>query len=229
MIKFKCTKCGEGLEAPESLVGQAVKCPKCELHEEVPGKRKKRKKYVIPCLVIFLVFVGFFAGRISIKSKVSKLEKRQGVLENKYLDELTANLRLSGENNQLRNRNRYLEGKPKFNATSVKSPTRELSRIEQSPLTFKIIKTEYEPSTKWFTVKVKIENCSFRHIKSASVSCVLHGEKGAELDFSKDTVFYEHEGGLTSGNSTFYTWTFFSTVNYGLIKNISFHVESLKY
>ena len=29
MINFKCRKCGELLEAPESLAGEAIKCPKC--------------------------------------------------------------------------------------------------------------------------------------------------------------------------------------------------------
>ncbi len=36
MIQFKCTKCYEILEAPSSLIGEAVRCPKCELHEAVP-------------------------------------------------------------------------------------------------------------------------------------------------------------------------------------------------
>lgn len=233
MIKFKCSKCGEKLEAPESLAGQALQCPKCKLHEKVPNKRKRRAKYIILWIAIFSV--GFFAGRFSTNSKISKLEKRQGFLEENYWDEIAINLRLYGENNQLRERNRRLEGKSKFNVTSAKSP---IPRIEQcpeplkngqSPLTFKIIKTKYEPSTKWFDVKVKIKNCSFRHIKSASVSCILHGEKGEELDFSKDTVFYEHAGGLTPGNTTFYTWNFLGTVKHNLIKNVSFHVESLEY
>ena len=36
MILFKCSKCGEQLEAPQSLAGQSVECPKCNLHEKVP-------------------------------------------------------------------------------------------------------------------------------------------------------------------------------------------------
>jgi len=39
LINFKCTKCGELLEAPESMAGQAVQCPKCKLHEKVPNYR----------------------------------------------------------------------------------------------------------------------------------------------------------------------------------------------
>jgi len=38
MISFNCSKCGEVLEAPESLIGQVLKCPKCSLHEQVPNK-----------------------------------------------------------------------------------------------------------------------------------------------------------------------------------------------
>jgi len=36
MIQFKCTKCGEELEAPAELAGKAIECPKCGLHEKVP-------------------------------------------------------------------------------------------------------------------------------------------------------------------------------------------------
>jgi hypothetical protein len=36
MINFKCKKCGEKLEAPESLAGEAIKCPKCNLYSDIP-------------------------------------------------------------------------------------------------------------------------------------------------------------------------------------------------
>lgn len=36
MILFECSKCGEKLEAPQSLAGQSVECPQCGLHERVP-------------------------------------------------------------------------------------------------------------------------------------------------------------------------------------------------
>ena len=36
MIQFKCTKCGEGMESPMSMGGEAIECPKCGLHEKVP-------------------------------------------------------------------------------------------------------------------------------------------------------------------------------------------------
>ena len=36
LINFKCSKCGEGMEAPVELTGEAIECPKCGLHEKVP-------------------------------------------------------------------------------------------------------------------------------------------------------------------------------------------------
>lgn len=38
MIHFKCSKCGEGLEAPESLVGENITCPKCNNSPQVPTR-----------------------------------------------------------------------------------------------------------------------------------------------------------------------------------------------
>ncbi|MEX0776121.1 MAG: hypothetical protein WD042_10480 [Phycisphaeraceae bacterium] len=39
MIDFKCSQCGEGMEAPESLAGQTQECPKCGAMRRVPGSR----------------------------------------------------------------------------------------------------------------------------------------------------------------------------------------------
>jgi len=50
MILFNCSKCGEQLEAPQSIAGQTLKCPRCGLHEIVPtpsivkGTVEKSKK-----------------------------------------------------------------------------------------------------------------------------------------------------------------------------------------
>ena len=41
MIQFKCSKCGEDLEAPASETGKVLECPKCGLHEEVPKSSNK--------------------------------------------------------------------------------------------------------------------------------------------------------------------------------------------
>jgi hypothetical protein len=40
MIEFKCSQCGEGMESPQSLAGQVVKCPKCEALRRVPEQAR---------------------------------------------------------------------------------------------------------------------------------------------------------------------------------------------
>lgn len=37
MIEFKCSQCGEGMEAPQSLAGEMLECPKCGLPNRVPS------------------------------------------------------------------------------------------------------------------------------------------------------------------------------------------------
>ncbi len=46
MIKFKCLKCGEGLEAPESLANQSLQCPKCKRYVKVPRRKSKKAEDV---------------------------------------------------------------------------------------------------------------------------------------------------------------------------------------
>ena len=36
MIYFNCSKCGEALEAPESMKGELLQCPKCLFPEKIP-------------------------------------------------------------------------------------------------------------------------------------------------------------------------------------------------
>ncbi len=36
MISFSCTQCRESLEAPESMGGEILQCPKCKYPEKVP-------------------------------------------------------------------------------------------------------------------------------------------------------------------------------------------------
>ena len=36
MIKFRCSQCGEELEAPESLKNERLQCPKCRYPERIP-------------------------------------------------------------------------------------------------------------------------------------------------------------------------------------------------
>ena len=38
MIKFKCTKCEEQLEAPSSMIGERLQCPQCQFPEIIPDE-----------------------------------------------------------------------------------------------------------------------------------------------------------------------------------------------
>ncbi len=38
MIKFKCSKCNEDLEAPTSMVGDRLQCPTCKFPEIIPDQ-----------------------------------------------------------------------------------------------------------------------------------------------------------------------------------------------
>jgi len=55
MIKFTCLNCGEKMEAPDSLRGEFLDCPKCDSREIVPDKKeitvvsvKRREANIIP-------------------------------------------------------------------------------------------------------------------------------------------------------------------------------------
>ena len=41
MIQFKCSQCEELLEAPESMQGERLQCPKCRYPELVPAPEEK--------------------------------------------------------------------------------------------------------------------------------------------------------------------------------------------
>lgn len=36
MIEFRCSQCGEALEAPDSMAGEKLQCPKCRFPEKIP-------------------------------------------------------------------------------------------------------------------------------------------------------------------------------------------------
>lgn len=44
MIEFQCGECGEGLEAPESMVGEKLQCPNCKYPEKVPESQGEPAK-----------------------------------------------------------------------------------------------------------------------------------------------------------------------------------------
>lgn len=47
MISFACKKCGEIMEAPDSLAGRCLDCPKCKKSQVVPGTAIKIKQPAI--------------------------------------------------------------------------------------------------------------------------------------------------------------------------------------
>ncbi len=61
MVYFKCKRCKEQMEAPESLVGQSLKCPVCEIENIVPGGKKSNSGMVVIIAIITLL-VGSIAG-----------------------------------------------------------------------------------------------------------------------------------------------------------------------
>ena len=49
MIEFNCSNCGERMEAPQSLAGQAIECPQCNHAESVLDPAKPTNTYLISC------------------------------------------------------------------------------------------------------------------------------------------------------------------------------------
>ena len=47
MIQFKCSKCGEELEAPESLKNERLQCPKCRYPEVIPDDDQAKASIAI--------------------------------------------------------------------------------------------------------------------------------------------------------------------------------------
>ena len=52
MIDFDCKNCGEGMEAPESLAGESLQCPRCKLHESRRLKLMKTKNLIVIFLLV---------------------------------------------------------------------------------------------------------------------------------------------------------------------------------
>ena len=47
MITFKCSKCKEVMEAPESMTGEMLQCPKCKFPERVPESEEEPEPIAI--------------------------------------------------------------------------------------------------------------------------------------------------------------------------------------
>ena len=65
MIIFQCSKCCEGLEAPEALIGSQIDCPKCQQSNTVPPRTDltfflpKPVHFGIGLKILFWVFIPF--------------------------------------------------------------------------------------------------------------------------------------------------------------------------
>jgi len=98
MIQFKCSKCGEEMEAPVSEAGNALKCPKCGLHEKVPSRRKEaiRRFAQVTIAAIVLAAVAFIVGELNarhrLKRTVVELELKCSDME-KDLNEVKGDLK----------------------------------------------------------------------------------------------------------------------------------------
>ena len=58
MINLTCWKCAEPMEAPDSLIGQVLECPKCNSKNTI--KKPKRKEYHSP--IARYIVGGIFCG-----------------------------------------------------------------------------------------------------------------------------------------------------------------------
>lgn len=72
MIYFRCSHCGENMEAPASLKGELLKCPKCGLHQTV--KNPNRKKLWITLGIISVLFLSFCIYRYRSHSDLQNIE-----------------------------------------------------------------------------------------------------------------------------------------------------------
>ena len=60
MIKFRCSQCKEPMEAPESLIGDCLVCPKCKASTRVPQKElliDKSSVLSVVCLVVLIILI----------------------------------------------------------------------------------------------------------------------------------------------------------------------------
>ena len=106
MINFKCSQCGEKMEAPESLQGSSLKCPMCQSATKIPlnkpSKQVPRKTGDIliriwknspaPFRTAFLATLGVFAALLvgwlaygHIFTTTNDFEKCKAKLENNNL------------------------------------------------------------------------------------------------------------------------------------------------
>jgi len=57
MINFKCPKCGGVLEAPKSLIGEKLDCPKCKSSCTIPRINNNTKRNLIAVFALALILI----------------------------------------------------------------------------------------------------------------------------------------------------------------------------
>ncbi|MFG0275443.1 MAG: NINE protein [Phycisphaerales bacterium] len=74
MIVFQCPKCGEQLEAPPTMAGQAVTCPECGNVSQVPGRGPSPDYGAgqpARCQRVVYILLGIFLGALGIHNFVA--------------------------------------------------------------------------------------------------------------------------------------------------------------
>jgi len=94
-------------------------------------------------------------------------------------------------------------------------------------ISVELVNVDRDSALNMVTVKARVTNVSGRHLSSVVITCLLHDEAGTIIDFSKETVFYSHQGGLPAGKSTFYSWTCYNA-DPRLVDEVSFYVEQVE-
>ena len=63
MIYYKCDSCGEGMEAPESIVGDSLLCPGCGCSVIVPAEEERAvREAVLPRWAIIVIVAAFLGA-----------------------------------------------------------------------------------------------------------------------------------------------------------------------
>jgi len=73
MIVFECVKCGEQMESPRSMAGQAVRCPACDNVCQVPSAQgvPAHAGPQARCQRVVYILLGIFLGALGIHNFVA--------------------------------------------------------------------------------------------------------------------------------------------------------------
>lgn len=108
MIEFKCSMCGEGMEAPESLAGQSVKCPKCGALRRVPGQTRpaaptnRGKPLLIGAVIVGVIAAAGVGGYLAMRQGPPKEARPKAAQEQGPAQNESELAQLRAENAQLK-------------------------------------------------------------------------------------------------------------------------------